>query len=156
MEGNTEALTPMAELAARWAITPNTVSRRLSFLGIKPIRQGNFRYLTPEQLEIAQALHDHVISGKPMEDFPRPDSDDARQVTRQVKDGGQVVRQVAGLEQLAALIAQRSTETPTASALKLLAVGRMAIALAQDSRFIARKPGTRSGGPLFVKAAWLR
>ena len=113
MESTTEALTPMAELASRWAITPNTVSRRLSFLGIKPIRQGNFRYLTSEQLEIAQALHDHVISGKPMEDFPRPDSGDTRQVARQVKDGGQVVRQVAGLEQLAALIAQRSMETPT-------------------------------------------
>jgi hypothetical protein len=62
----------MAELAQRWAITANTVSRRLAFLGIKPIRQGNYRYLTQEQLELAEALHHHIQGGKPMETFPRP------------------------------------------------------------------------------------
>ena len=95
----------MAELADRWAITANTVSRRLAFLGIKPIRQGNYRFLTPEQLEQAQALHDHILSGKPQDTFPVAQSG---QVTRQVNGGSQVTRQVAGLEQLAALIAQQS------------------------------------------------
>ena len=53
MTAEAEALIPMAELAARWAVRPNTVSRRLAFLGIKPIRQGNYRFLTPEQVEQA-------------------------------------------------------------------------------------------------------
>ena len=75
------------------------------FLGIKPIRQGNYRFLTPEQLEQAQALHDHILSGKPQDTFPVAQSG---QVTRQVNAGSQVTRQVAGLEQLAALIAQQS------------------------------------------------
>lgn len=106
MTAEAEALVPMAELADRWAVTPNTVSRRLAFLGIKPIRQGNYRFLTPEQLEQAQALHDHILSGKPQDTFPVAQSG---QVTRQVNAGSQVTRQVAGLEQLAALIAQQSS-----------------------------------------------
>lgn len=105
MTAEAEALVPMAELADRWAITANTVSRRLAFLGIKPIRQGNYRFLTPEQLEQAQALHDHILSGKPQDTFPVAQSG---QVTRQVNAGSQVTRQAVGLEQLAALIAQQS------------------------------------------------
>lgn len=105
MTAEAEALVPMAELSDRWAVTPNTVSRRLAFLGIKPIRQGNYRFLTPEQLEQAQALHDHILSGKPQDTFPVVRSG---QVTRRVNAGSQVSRQAAGLEQLAALIAQQS------------------------------------------------
>ena len=105
MTAEAEALVPMAELSSRWAVTPNTVSRRLAFLGIKPIRQGNYRFLTPEQLELAQALHDHILSGKPQDTFPVAQ---ARQVKRQVNAESQVTRQAAGLEQLAALIAQQS------------------------------------------------
>ena len=103
MAAEAEALVPMAELSSRWAVTPNTVSRRLAFLGIKPIRQGNYRFLTPEQLELAQALHDHILSGKPQDTFPVAQ---ARQVKRNAES--QVTRQAAGLEQLAALIAQQS------------------------------------------------
>ena len=62
-------LVPMTDLAGRWGVTPNTVSRRLSFLGIKPIRRGNFRFLTPEQLDLAEALHRHISIGKPMDEF---------------------------------------------------------------------------------------
>lgn len=97
-----EALTPMADLAGRWGVTSNTVSRRLAFLGIKPIRQGNFRYLTSEQLEQAEQLHQHVLSGRPMEAFPRPDQQDA-QVVRRV--AAQVAPQVPQLDQVAVLAA---------------------------------------------------
>jgi hypothetical protein len=62
-------LIPMAELASRWGITPNTVSRRLAFLGIKPERQGNLRYITAEQLALGDDLQSHIVSGKPMELF---------------------------------------------------------------------------------------
>jgi hypothetical protein len=76
----------MADLASRWAVSPNTVSRRLAFLGIKPIRQGNFRFLTPEQLELATALHDHIQAGRPMETFPRRlDGEAVAMVRRQSK-----------------------------------------------------------------------
>jgi hypothetical protein len=82
----TETLFPMADLADRWGVTPNTVSRRLAYLGIKPIRQGNFRFLTPDQLDQANALHDHVLQGKPMETFPKPSSDGLAVMPR--KGGG--------------------------------------------------------------------
>jgi hypothetical protein len=60
---------PMASLATRWGITANTVSRRLAFLGIKPERQGNLRYITAEQLAQGDALQRHIVRGKPMELF---------------------------------------------------------------------------------------
>lgn len=97
-----EALTPMADLAGRWGITANTVSRRLSFLGIKPIRQGNYRFLDPEQLALAEQLQQHILSGKPMEDFPRPNSE-GRLVTRQVEPSGLVAPQVTAADLATAL-----------------------------------------------------
>ena len=112
---STEALTPMAELAGRWGVTANTVSRRLAFLGIKPIRQGNYRFLDPEQLEQAVALHQHILSGKPQESFPLPDQGDGRLVARRVPAAGQVAGQVA-TEQLTALVAAMGQLMPSPAA----------------------------------------
>ena len=53
-------LTPMAELAGRWGVTANTVSRRLAFLGIKPIRQGNLRFIPAQHLHMGDALNEHL------------------------------------------------------------------------------------------------
>ena len=92
----------MAELSSRWGVTPNTVSRRLAFLGIKPIRQGNFRFLTAEQLELAEQLHQHILSGKPQDAFPRPDQPEGGQVVRRV--AASVAPQVEQVQQLAALM----------------------------------------------------
>lgn len=75
----------MAELASKWGVTANTVSRRLAYLGIKPIRQGNFRFLTSDQLHQADALHDHVLQGKPMETFPKPTPDGLAVMPRAAK-----------------------------------------------------------------------
>ena len=92
----------MADLASEWGVSSNTVSRRLSFLGIKPIRQGNYRFLTPEQKQIGDELQDHIISGKPMEAFPRS-SGAASQIARKVAP--QVTRQVSGQVELVAALA---------------------------------------------------
>lgn len=62
-------LHPMAELATRWGITANTVSRRIAFLGIKPERRGNLRYIEAGELALGDALQAHIVSGKPMELF---------------------------------------------------------------------------------------
>ena len=97
-----EALIPMADLAGEWGVSPNTVSRRLAFLGIKPIRQGNYRFLTPEQKALGDQLQNHILSGKPMEAFPRPDGDSSALVARQV--AGPVAGQVALMEAMAAAL----------------------------------------------------
>lgn len=68
-EKTSDNLHPMAELAARWGITANTVSRRLAFLGIKPERRGNLRYIEAGELALGDALQAHIESGKPMELF---------------------------------------------------------------------------------------
>lgn len=78
-----DALFPMADLASRWGVTSNTVSRRLAFLGIKPIRQGNFRFLDAEQMDLAEQLQQHVLSGKPMEAFPKPEGETVAIARRQ-------------------------------------------------------------------------
>jgi hypothetical protein len=106
-----EALTPMAELARKWAVTPNTVSRRLAFLGIRPKRDGNYRYITAEQLDLANKLHDHITASKPMEQFPRPDQPEGGLVARQVRAEPQVVGQV---EQMAALVTAMAKAIPQA------------------------------------------
>lgn len=91
----------MADLAGRWGITANTVSRRLAFLGIKPIRQGNFRFITAEQLALGDELQQHVLGGKPMEAFPRPDQPEGGLVARRVDASPQVAGQVDALAQVA-------------------------------------------------------
>jgi len=105
-----EALTPMADLAGRWGITANTVSRRLSFLGIKPIRQGNYRFITAEQLALGDELQQHVLSGKPLEAFPRPDQPEGGLVARRVAAPAQVAGQV---DQITALVAAITAAQPT-------------------------------------------
>jgi hypothetical protein len=115
---DSETFTPMAELATKWAVTPNTVSRRLAFLGIKPERQGNYRYITAEQLALADKLHSHITSGKPMEQFPRPDQPEGGLVARQVRGGGQVVGQVEPAAALAAALAQLAVPAPPADPLQ--------------------------------------
>ena len=58
MTDESTTLTPMADLAGRWGVTSNTVSRRLAFLGIKPTRQGNYRFLAAEQVVLADQLQE--------------------------------------------------------------------------------------------------
>jgi hypothetical protein len=99
----------MADLAGRWGITANTVSRRLSFLGIKPIRQGNYRFITAEQLALGDELQQHILGGKPMEAFPRTDQPEGGLVARRVEAPVQVAGQV---EQVAALVAAINAAMP--------------------------------------------
>ena len=80
-----DTLTPMADLATKWGITANTVSRRLAFLGIKPERQGNLRYITADQLALGDDLQGHIISGKPMELFRIVNKPEGGLVTRRVR-----------------------------------------------------------------------
>jgi hypothetical protein len=65
----TTSLVPLANFADLWGVTANTVSRRLSYLNIKPMRHGNFRFITEKEFEKADALHRHIQSGWPMSAF---------------------------------------------------------------------------------------
>jgi hypothetical protein len=94
----------MAELASKWGVTPNTVSRRLAFLGIKPERQGNLRYITADQLALGDELQHHITSGKPMELFRIVNKPEGGLVTRRVKEGGLVTGQVEQVAAMAALM----------------------------------------------------
>jgi hypothetical protein len=126
----------MAELASRWGVTPNTVSRRLAFLGIKPLRQGNYRFLDQDQIALANELHDHVLSGRPMETFPRPDQPD-----------GQVVRRVASSSPPPSIDGDAALALIERTAVKLAAINS-----AKPSR---PKPDPLAKAKLLVEAAEL-
>ena len=66
-----EPLVSQAELARRWGVTPRTVSRRLVFLGITPLRRGRCRCLTLEQAALAERFHRHLNQGKDSSSFSR-------------------------------------------------------------------------------------
>jgi hypothetical protein len=121
----------MADLATRWGVTPNTVSRRLGFLGIKPIRQGNFRFLTPEQLKLAEQLHQHILSGRPQESFPRQEQAEGGQVVRHVPQVPQVAGHVPA-EAMAALAAALQPADPLRRARGLAEAADRGLVLTND------------------------
>jgi hypothetical protein len=147
-----DTLTPMAELATRWGITANTVSRRLAFLGIKAERQGNLRYITAEQLAQGDALQGHIVSGKPMELFPRADQPDGGLVTRRVSGSGLVTGQV---EQMAAIAAAMAAAMPSAPvdplrrAKALAEAAELGVALSslELAELVGMSPATVAGWP---------
>ena len=101
------ALVPMADLAERWGVTSNTVSRRFAFLGKKPIRPGNFRFISSDDLERGEALNHHILSGKPMDSFPQQNTEG--RVVRSVK---QQVTRLDASEEVAAIIAKTIAACP--------------------------------------------
>lgn len=121
----------MADLASRWGITANTVSRRLAFLGIKPIRQGNYRFITAEQLALGDELQQHILSGKPMESFPRADQPEGGLVARRVPPPGLVAPQVPPEQLLAAIRAAmpQPTVEPLRVARALAEAAHLGVAL---------------------------
>lgn len=144
-----ETLTPMAELANRWGVTANTVSRRLAFLGIKPERQGNLRYITAEQLAQGDALQNHIVSGKPMELFPRADQPEGGLVARRVAGGGLVTGQVDQMAAMAAAMASLMPQPPAdplrrAKALSEAAELGVALSSAELAEVVGMSPATVS------------
>ena len=147
-----DTLTPMAELATRWGITANTVSRRLAFLGIKPERQGNLRYITAEQLAQGDALQDHIVSGKPMELFPRSDQSEGGLVARRVSGNGLVAGQVDQMAVLAAAVAAAMPTAPVdplrrAKALAEAAELGVALSSPELAEVVGMSPATVSSWP---------
>ena len=147
-----DTLTPMAELAGRWGITANTVSRRLAFLGIKPERQGNLRYITAEQLALGDDLQSHIVSGKPMELFPRADQPEGGLVTRRVSGSGLVTGQVEQMAAMAAAMAAAMPQPPVdplrrAKALAEAAELGVALSSMELAEVLGMSPATVSSWP---------
>jgi hypothetical protein len=63
---------PVSELQSRYNIGKQAVYNRLDALHIKPEKQGNRSYITLEQLELLDELHDHITAGGTMADFHTP------------------------------------------------------------------------------------
>lgn len=63
---------PVSELQSRYNIGKQAVYNRLDALKIKPEKHGNRSYITLEQLEVLDRLHDHIADGGTMADFQSP------------------------------------------------------------------------------------
>lgn len=64
---------PVSELQGRYNIGKQAVYNRLDALKVKPEKHGNRSYITLEQLQILDRLHDHITAGGTMADFqPSP------------------------------------------------------------------------------------
>ncbi|MCY2944976.1 MAG: hypothetical protein NT142_10670 [Planctomycetota bacterium] len=131
VEVSTDALVGFAGLATEWGITANTVSRRLAFLGIKPIRQGNFRFITADDKALADDLNQHILSGKPMDAFPRKAGGEASTIVK--RDKAQVAPQVADLVQALSFIhATQSSADPLRRAKALAEAADLSLVLGTD------------------------
>ena len=102
--GDPESLISQGELARRWGVTPRTVSRRLVFLGITPLRRGRCRCLTLEQVALAERFHQHLSQGKDSSSFSLRGHEaletqvvPARQPTAPIPDHELTPRQLAAM-----------------------------------------------------------
>jgi hypothetical protein len=72
---NTEAeqLFPVSSIPNRYGIGKQTALNRRNHLGITPIKQKGTNYITPEDLELMDRLHEFLQKpGTKMSDFPVP------------------------------------------------------------------------------------
>jgi hypothetical protein len=63
---------PVSELQNRYNIGKQAVYNRLDALKIKPEKQGNRSYISLEQLQLLDRLHQHITTGGTMADFQSP------------------------------------------------------------------------------------
>lgn len=57
------------ELQVRYGIKRSAVSSRLKRLKVKPVKDGRHTYISPEQLELLDALNTHIKNGGTSNDF---------------------------------------------------------------------------------------
>lgn len=69
---------PVADLLDRYALnSKQSLYNRLNALGIKPQKQGNKSFVTADQLRTLDALHNHLLAGKALSEFPLDASEEA-------------------------------------------------------------------------------
>ena len=61
---------PVKALEDRYQIATTAIYNRLNYLKIKPNRTGKKSFLTLEQLKLMDELHDHLLNGKTLQEFP--------------------------------------------------------------------------------------
>jgi hypothetical protein len=62
---------PVSQLQNRFSIGKQAVYNRLDALDIKPFKEGNKSYITADQLQLLDRLHEHINQGGTMAEFPK-------------------------------------------------------------------------------------
>jgi hypothetical protein len=63
---------PVAALQDRYNLGKQAVYNRIDALDIKTFKQGNKSYITADDVELLDQLHDHISAGGKMDDFKSP------------------------------------------------------------------------------------
>jgi hypothetical protein len=89
---------PVSELFSRYGKSRDVVYKRLNALKIRPHKlEGNRSYITLEELQLMDALHQHVQAGGEVSDFAvRLSSDSADSFEGEGFSGSNIVRQLSG------------------------------------------------------------
>ena len=62
---------PVSQLQSRFSLGKQAVYNRLDALDIKPFKEGNRSYITADQLQLLDQLHEHINQGGTMAEFPK-------------------------------------------------------------------------------------
>ncbi len=62
---------PVSQLQSRFSLGKQAVYNRLDALGIKPFKEGNRSYITADQLQLLDQLHEHINQGGTMAEFKK-------------------------------------------------------------------------------------
>ncbi len=62
---------PVSQLQSRFSLGKQAVYNRLQQLDIKPFKEGNRSYITADQLQLLDQLHEHINQGGTMAEFPK-------------------------------------------------------------------------------------
>ena len=70
---------PVSQLQSRFSLGKQAVYNRLQQLGIKPFKEGNRSYITADQLQLLDQLHEHINQGGTMAEFKKSSTVDKAQ-----------------------------------------------------------------------------
>lgn len=74
---------PVSQLQSRYGIGKQAVYNRLDTLDIKPFKEGNRSFISPDQVRSLDQLHEHILAGGKMADFSPVDTVDKPSVLDQ-------------------------------------------------------------------------
>jgi hypothetical protein len=158
---------PVAALQDRYNLGKQAVYNRIDALSIQTFKQGNKSYITADDVELLDQLHDHISTGGKMDDFKSPRTElVTRPLDRLDKSTSPLDRldtptgQIDTLGEVAALveaIARHLRPTEPLQHLKALeeaAAAGWLLSSAEVEGLIGCKPRMKSGESQFTRGSF--
>ncbi len=82
---------PVSQLQSRFSLGKQAVYNRLDALDIKPFKEGNRSYITADQLQLLDQLHEHINQGGTMAEFKKSAASPVDKIESPVDKAGSLV-----------------------------------------------------------------